>query len=100
MRTSDNPVGYFGVPPYEGNEESRLYAMMRLMQNLDLPVALRVDLHPTERATTLRDSLPLAEVWAALPALARRAARLRARPGRAELRGPPGLARGARRSST
>lgn len=63
MRTSDNPVGYFGVPPYEGNEESRLYAMMRLMQNLDLPVALRVDLHPTERATTLRDSLPLAEVW-------------------------------------
>ena len=63
MRTSDNASGYFAVPSYKPNESSRLYAMMRLMQNLNLPVVLRVDLYPTERAMTLRESLPLGEVW-------------------------------------
>ena len=63
MRTQDNATGYFTVSSYKPNASSRLYAMMRLMQNLDMPMVLRVDLYPTERALTLRDSLPLREIW-------------------------------------
>lgn len=63
MRTAENPTGYFVTLPYEGNDGARLYAMMSLMGNLDLPVALRVDLYPSDRAATLRDSLPLDDVW-------------------------------------
>lgn len=64
MRTADNPAGYYTLPAYERNDDSRLYALMKLMQNLDVPAVLRVDLYPSERASTLRETLPVADIWA------------------------------------
>lgn len=64
MRTADSPDGYYALPAYEKNDDARLYSMMRLMQNLNVPATLRVDLYPSDRAETLRDTLPLADIWA------------------------------------
>lgn len=64
MRTADHPDGYYTLPDYEADKSSRLYTMMRLMQSLDEPSVVRIDLYPTNRGSTIRDSLPLEDLWA------------------------------------
>lgn len=58
------PNGFFTLLNYEQEDSGRLLALMRLMEAIGeqagRPLAYRVDLYPTSRAETLRDSLPLA----------------------------------------
>jgi Helicase HerA, central domain len=55
----DAPHGYFTVPEFEPQTDSRLYSMAKVMEGLNQPAIYRVDLHPSNRAINLRESLPL-----------------------------------------
>jgi hypothetical protein len=55
----DAPNGYFTIPEFEPQSDSRLYSMAKVMEALNEPVLYRVDLYPSQRSTSLRGSLPL-----------------------------------------
>jgi hypothetical protein len=59
---AEAPNGYYTLPEFEVQENSRLFSLAKVMEALGERLVYRVDLYPSNRAATLRDSLPLAQL--------------------------------------
>ncbi len=49
--------GYYTVPQWEMNDDSRLYNMSKLMEALDKQTLYRIDRYPVEKSAALREAL-------------------------------------------